>query len=76
MLSQIRKRIAGLRAQLDASRRTADEMLDRHGDGIWDEFQKLENSAWKRSAFQEFFYWKLTQEYAREKAKNSERKTS
>jgi hypothetical protein len=76
MLSQIRKRIAGLRAQLDASRRTADEMLDRYGDGVWDEFQKLESSAWKRSAFQEFVYWKLTQEFAREKAKNSERKTS
>lgn len=76
MLSQIKKRIAGLRAQLDASRRTADEMLDRYGDGVWDEFQKLESSAWNRSAFQEFIYWKLTHEFAREKAKNSERKTS
>ncbi len=76
MLSQIRKRIAGLRAQLDASRRTADEMLDLYGDGVWQEFKKLETSAWQRSAFQEFIYWKLTQEFAREKAKKFERKPS
>jgi hypothetical protein len=76
MLSQIRKRIVGLRVRLDASRRTADEMLDQYGDDVWNEFQKLESSAWKRSAFQEFVYWKLTHEFAREKAKKFGQKAS
>lgn len=66
MFSTLKHRIAGLRAQLLAARRTAHEMLELHGDRMWKRFAELEALAWERLAYKEFLFWKLTRAYARE----------
>ncbi len=71
MLSIIKQRVAGFRKELATVRRTADEMLQQHGDGVWKRLAELEASAWKRSAYREFLFWKLTGEYVRDLTKRS-----
>jgi hypothetical protein len=75
MLSKFRGRIIGLRAQIAAARKTGHEMLTLHGDGVWIKFADLQESAWKRSAYKEFMFWKLAAEYGRELQKSDRRKS-
>ena len=65
MFSMLKRRIMGLRSQLLVASRTADEMLKLHDDEVWERFTELEASDWKRSAYREFLFWKMTREYAR-----------
>ena len=69
MLSFFKRRIAGLKEQLAAARRTADEMVERDGEKVWEGLSELQFSARKRSAYREYLFWKVTGEYVRDLTK-------
>lgn len=54
---------------LVAARKTAKEMNELYGDNVWEKFFDLEEAAWKRSAYREYIFWKLIEEYVRDERK-------
>lgn len=56
MLSFFKRRIAGLKEQLAAARRTTDEMVERDGEKVWERLSELQFSARKRSAYREYLF--------------------
>ncbi len=71
MLSTFKRRLASLKEQLVTARQTADELVQREGEEVWTELSELEASAWKRSAYREFLFWKVTGEYVRDQMKRT-----